>query len=107
MFCKYEKNVHSFFSCGADFQETPPPDYLDSPMGIVRVHPEETENVTFIAGVRQGYMTCTILRSMNMAQVAYKSKYCRLEEVSGGVKRYTDLQLSRVEEDKYGINLGR
>lgn len=107
MFGKRHKSNHEFFSCDADSIETPPSDYLDSPMGVVRVHPGKQESVAPITGVRQGYMMCTILRSMNAALAAFKNRYCIPEEVSGGVKRLTDLSPVQVEQDIYGINVRR
>lgn len=102
MFGKRHKTHHNFFACGADSLKEPPPGYLESPMGLVRVHPGREEVITAATATRQGYMMCSLLRFMNSAQAAYKLRYCSPDEVSGGVRRITDLRPKVVEADKYG-----
>ena len=107
MFGKRHRSNHDFFSCDADAYELPPPDYLSSPMVELRVQPvkageaSKEDHVLAITGVRQGYAMCAVLRAMNVAQVSYKNRYCRAEEISGGVKRLTDLNPEQVAADSY------
>ena len=59
------------------------------------------EHVPAATGVRQGYALCAVLRAMNAAQVSYKSRYCRTGEVSGGVRRFTDLSPAQLAADSF------
>lgn len=83
-------------------------DYLSTPMAGVRVHPPakgapaRKQQVTTLTGVRQGYAMCTVLQSLNMAQASYKSLYCKRSEISGDVKRFTDLRPEQIQSDTFG-----
>ncbi|CAM9421906.1 unnamed protein product [Pylaiella littoralis] len=111
MWGKRHKSHHNFFSCDSDSLELPPPGYLKSPMGTIRVHPvpravpgeppSNMESVSLETGVRQTYALCAVLRAMNEALAAYKGRYCRPGEVSGGSRRFTDLSKKQVEADPY------
>lgn len=102
MYGKRHKNHHHFFSCGADAFQEPPAHYLESPMGKVRIHPGREEPVTADRATRQGYMMCSLLRYMNLAQAAFKQRYCSPDEISGDVWRFTDLKPKVVAADQYG-----
>lgn len=110
MFGKRNPSHHEFFSCKADAFELPPAEYLASPMGTIRVHPRPfqksskstEEQVPYMTGIRQGYAMCAVLRSMNVAQVSYKNRFCSPEETSGGVRRFTDLTPAQVATDAFG-----
>lgn len=113
MFGKRHKSHHEFFSCDADAHQLPPPNYLATPMGSLRVHPKRTapkndatlmteEHVDLATGIRQGYAMCAVLRAMNIAQDSFKNRYCKPEEVSGGVRRFTDLTPAQLATDKFG-----
>lgn len=108
MFGKRHSSHHAFFTCEADAYELPPPTYLASPMANSRIQPlaskKGDEKVSTTIGIRQGYAMCAVLRAMNTAQESYKSRYCRSEEISGGVKRLTDLNADQVAADVYGKN---
>lgn len=100
-FAKRHQALCSFFTCTANSLKLPPPDYLTSPMGLVRIHPNKQENMTVQARTRNGYQMCSMLRSLNTAQAAYKQRYCAPEEVSGGVQKLTDLPTA-LGIDHYG-----
>ncbi|CAN0037703.1 unnamed protein product [Scytosiphon promiscuus] len=105
MWGKRHQSHHNFFACDSDSLQLPPANYLRGPMGTTRVHPNrgvsDPERVEESVGVRQGYAMCAVLRAMNEALVSYKERYCRPEEVSGGVRRFTDLPQSQLEADIY------
>lgn len=111
MWGKRHKTHHNFFSCDSDSLELPPAGYLNTPMGTVRVHPvlknvpgkppSNMEDVTVQVGLRQSYAMCAVLRAMNEALAAYKSRYCRPGEISGGVRRFTDLSKELLAADPY------
>lgn len=96
MFGKRNRTLHQFFSCKADSLELPPSGYLESRIARLRVHPSRIEVVPAEIGLRQGYIMCGVLHSLNRALVAFKARYCRPEEVSGGVRRFTDLTRARL-----------
>ncbi|CAM9372253.1 unnamed protein product [Discosporangium mesarthrocarpum] len=104
VFAKRHADHHSFFSCTSDALELPPPGYLAGPWGLLRIHPERRkggarEEVPRAVSVRQGYVICAVLRAMNSALSAYKKRYCEGEEVSGGVRRFTDLSPAQLVKD--------
>lgn len=101
-FGKRHKTHHKFFTCAADSLKLPPSDYLASPMGLVRVHPGAKDSITARDSTRMGYMLCSILRGMNDAQAAYKRRYCEPGEISGGVRKFTDLKPKDLAMDQYG-----
>ncbi len=100
---KRHPSHRTFFSCDAASLRLPPAGYLSGPMGTQRIHPgrKEPQVVTGEFAVRQGYAMCAILRAMNEAQASYKGRYCRPEEVSGGVRRFTDLKPDALAADPY------
>ena len=110
MWAKRHTSLHEFFSCDSDSLQLPPPDYLESPMGTLRVHPlrpnaaaapSAPERVSHKTGVRQGYAMCAVLRAMNEALDAYKARYCRPGEITGGVRRFTDLSREQLAHDPF------
>ena len=110
MWGKRHRSHHNFFSCDSPSLQLPPADYLKSPMGTVRVHPfrqsptampPAPDRVTLAKGIRQGYALCAVLRAMNEALKAYKDRYCRPEDITGGVRRFTDLSREQLAADKY------
>jgi len=99
---KHKPSLHTFFSCGSDSLRVPPVEYLKGPMGSLRIHPSAGKQVvTQEEGSREGYMICAILRAMNEAQMSYKERYCRPEDVRGGVRRFTDLPSKALAHDPY------
>lgn len=112
MFGKRHKSHHTFFSCDSDVLQLPPLDYVATPMGSLRVHPKHQsakaeaamteEHVKLETGIRQGYAICAVLRALNIALASYKNRYCKPGEVSGGIRRFTDLTLAQLATDKFG-----
>ncbi|CAB1116688.1 unnamed protein product [Ectocarpus sp. CCAP 1310/34] len=111
MWGKRHHTHQTFFGCHSDSLELPPPDYLAGPMAEVRVHPHraraqsgnqaEPERVPAAMGMRQGYAMCAVLRAMNEALVKFKYRYCEPGDVSGGVRRFTDLAREQLDADAY------
>lgn len=106
---KRHPSHHKFFSCDSASLQLPPADYIRGPMGTQRIHPnrKDPQVVPREFGVRQGYAMCAVLRAMNEALASYKERYCRPEDVSGGVRRFTDLGGKVLAADRYALEGGQ